>query len=67
MARMTRNLIDRIVEIGGSYYLPYRPHATIEQLTRSYPRAEAFAAAKRELDPQMIFRNNLWDSYLEAL
>ncbi|NPD19847.1 FAD-binding oxidoreductase [Alterinioella nitratireducens] len=67
MARMTRNLIDRIVEIGGSYYLPYRPHATIDQLTRSYPRAEAFAAAKRELDPQLIFRNTLWDSYLEAL
>lgn len=67
MARMTRNLIDRIVAIGGSYYLPYRPHATVDQLARSYPRAAEFAAAKRELDPALTFRNNLWDSYLEAL
>ncbi|MDJ0824293.1 MAG: FAD-binding oxidoreductase, partial [Rhodobacter sp.] len=27
MARMTRDLIDGITGIGGSYYLPYRPHA----------------------------------------
>lgn len=67
MANMTRALIDRITEIGGSYYLPYRPHATVAQLTRSYPRAAEFAAAKRELDPDLTFRNNLWDSYLGAL
>ncbi len=31
MARMTRALIDRVTEIGGSYYLPYRPHPTLDQ------------------------------------
>jgi hypothetical protein len=67
MARMTRDLIDRMIEIGASYYLPYRPHATVDQLVATYPRAPEFAAAKRELDPGLIFRNNLWDSYLGAL
>ena len=67
MARMTRDLIDRMIEIGASYYLPYRPHATVDQLVATYPRAPEFAAAKRELDPDLIFRNNLWDSYLGAL
>lgn len=67
MAHMTRNLIVRIVGIGGSYYLPYRPHATVDQMTRSYARAPEFAALKRELDPGLVFRNNLWDSYLGAL
>ena len=67
MANMTRNLIDRIVDIGGSYYLPYRPHATPDQFARCYPRAAEFARAKRDLDPNLTFRNNLWDSYLEAL
>lgn len=67
MARMTRELIDGIVAIGGTYYLPYRPHATVDQLVRAYPRAPAFAAAKRQLDPGLLFRNNLWDSYLESL
>ena len=67
MARMTRDLIDGIVAIGGTYYLPYRPHATVEQLERAYPGAAAFARAKRDLDPGLLFRNNLWDSYLGTL
>ncbi len=67
MARMTRALIDRIVGIGGAYYLPYRPHAKIDQLTGAYPRAEEFAKAKRELDPDLVLRNNLWDQYLGQL
>lgn len=66
-ARMTRALIDRVIELGGSYYLPYRPHARIDQFTAAYPRAAEFAAAKRAIDPQLILRNNLWDSYLGAL
>lgn len=66
-ARMTRALIDRIVEIGGAYYLPYRPHATLDQLAAAYPRAAEFARTKRELDPDLVLRNNLWDQYLERL
>jgi FAD/FMN-containing dehydrogenase len=54
MAGMTRSLIDRVLEIGGTYYLPYRPHASIEQLRLGYPRAGAFAATKRELDPELL-------------
>ena len=65
--RMTRALIDRIIAIGGTYYLPYRPHATVGQFTAAYPRAPEFAAAKRALDPQLTLRNNLWDTYLEEL
>jgi FAD/FMN-containing dehydrogenase len=67
MARMTHALIDRVLDIGGTYYLPYRPHATLAQLTRGYPRAAAFAAAKRSADPGLLFRNNLWDVYFDKL
>jgi hypothetical protein len=45
------------------YYLPYRLHATREQLRAAYPRVDAFVAAKRRYDPQLRFRNALWDSY----
>lgn len=65
--RMTRSLIDRVLEIGGSYYLPYRPHARPDQFIRAYPRAGEFAMAKRAADPALTLRNNLWDSYLEHL
>ncbi|WP_226780154.1 FAD-binding oxidoreductase [Oceaniglobus trochenteri] len=67
MARMTRALIDGVLDIGGSYYLPYRLHATQEQFLRAYPRAPEFAAKKREIDPDLRFRNALWDRYLEPL
>ena len=67
MARMTTALIERILAIGGSYYLPYRLHATQDQFQRCYPRAAEFAAKKRELDPGGVLRNALWDNYMEAL
>jgi FAD/FMN-containing dehydrogenase len=67
MARMTRALIERVLEIGGTYYLPYRPHASLDQLKRGYPRAVEFAARKRELDPGLLFRNQLWDGYFSHL
>ncbi|TNF17504.1 MAG: FAD-binding oxidoreductase [Rhodobacteraceae bacterium] len=67
MARMTRALIDGITGIGGTYYLPYRPHATQAQFVKAYPRAAEFAAAKRALDPDLLFRSLFWDTYLETL
>lgn len=67
MKRMTQALVEGIIGIGGTYYLPYRPHPTVAQLERAYPRAAAFAEAKRKMDPDLLFRNNLWDSYLEQL
>ena len=65
--RMTQELIDRVLDIGGTYYLPYRPHATPDQLKRGYPRVEEFVQKKLELDPDRLFRNMFWDRYLEAL
>lgn len=67
MARMTGELIERISAIDGAYYLPYRPHASVQQLRDTYVNAEAFAKAKREIDPQLVLGNNLWASYLGKL
>jgi FAD/FMN-containing dehydrogenase len=64
MRAMTVKLIDRVAALGGSYYLPYRLHATREQMRSAYPRLEEFIAAKRRIDPQLRFRNALWDTYL---
>ena len=66
-ARMTRALIDRVLDIAGTYYLPYRPHATGAQIERGYPRVREFVERKLELDPTATFRNGFWDTYLEAL
>lgn len=67
MAWMTSRLIAAVQEIGGSYYLPYRPHATPEQFRQGYARAGEFAALKRQVDPGLLFRNALWDRYIAPL
>jgi len=67
MARMTRTLIEQVLDLGGTYYLPYRPHASLDQLSRGYPRAQEFAATKRAVDRDLLFRNQLWDGYLAKL
>ena len=67
MARMTSALIERVLAIGGTYYLPYRPHATLDQFRRAYTRHEEFIAKKKTFDPTLAFRNGLWENYLSKI
>lgn len=67
MARMTSALIERVLAIGGTYYLPYRPHATLDQFRRGYSRHAEFAALKRKYDPKQLFRNGFWDYYVSKI
>ena len=62
--RMTQELIDRVLDLGGTYYLPYRPHARNSQFRRAYPNAEKFVEEKKFYDPDLVFRNAFWDRYL---
>jgi FAD/FMN-containing dehydrogenase/SAM-dependent methyltransferase len=63
VAVWTRELIDAVIAAGGTYYLPYQPHATHEQFHRAYPRARELFALKRKYDPDFRLRNVLWDKY----
>jgi FAD/FMN-containing dehydrogenase len=63
MAALTEQLIDAVLAIGGSYYLPYRLHARPDQLRRAYPRIDEFLTQKQRYDPQLRFRNLMWDKY----
>lgn len=63
MAEITRELIDSALDHHGRYYLPYRLHATDEQLRRAYPHFGQFVERKRHYDPQEIFSNQFWQKY----
>jgi FAD/FMN-containing dehydrogenase/SAM-dependent methyltransferase len=63
VAVWTRELIDAAIACGGTYYLPYQPHATLDQFHRAYPRARELFALKKKYDPDFRFRNVLWDKY----
>jgi FAD/FMN-containing dehydrogenase len=66
MVPLTRELIDAAIALGGTYYLPYRLHATPEQLARAYPQVHDFFAAKRRWDPDGLLRNCFFDKYAGA-
>jgi FAD/FMN-containing dehydrogenase len=63
MLRMTEELIDEVIAVGGSFYLPYRLHARRDQVERSYPRLKEFISLKHHYDPGLTFRNLMWDAY----
>jgi FAD/FMN-containing dehydrogenase len=63
VADWTRTLIDEVLSVGGTYYLPYQPHATAEQFRRAYPGSDEFFAIKRKYDPSGKFTNALWERY----
>jgi FAD/FMN-containing dehydrogenase len=66
MQAMTRALIDAAIAAGGSFYLPYRLHATTEQLRRAYPAWDSAMQAKSRYDPGGIFDNGLYQAYGKA-
>lgn len=63
MQRMTEALIDRVLAIGGSFYLPYRLHARRDQVERAYPRLAHFVERKQHYDPKGVFRNQMSARY----
>lgn len=63
MMQVTERLIDAILSIGGTFYLPYRLHARRDQVRQAYSCTAAFVERKREFDPGLLFRNAMWATY----
>jgi len=63
MAAMTERLIEAVLALDGTFYLPYRLHARPEQVRAAYPELDVFIAKKYYYDPQLRFRNLMWDKY----
>ncbi len=66
MQRITQQLIDAALACDGSYYLPYRPHARVDQFQQAYPRYREFYELKRRYDPDEIFQNSFYHDYLQS-
>jgi FAD/FMN-containing dehydrogenase len=61
--KVLRQMIDVTLDHRGSYYLPYYPYPTKEQLHRAYPRAKEFFEKKRHYDPDEVFVNLFYKEY----
>lgn len=63
VAVWTRELIDAALQNNGSYYLPYQPHARLDQFHNAYPLAGELFRLKTKYDPKFRFKNCLWSKY----
>lgn len=61
----TRQMIDQVLSVDGTYYLPYQLHATKEQLYKAYPNIDEYFDIKKKYDPLDKFTNTLWDKYYD--
>jgi len=63
MKSLTQELVDLAISLRGTYYLPYRLHATKEQMYKAYPQAKSFFELKKKYDPQEVFQNFFYTTY----
>jgi len=63
MELLTQELIEAVSRLNGTYYLPYRLHATKEQFYRIYPDARNFFQLKLQYDPEERFVNRFYEKY----
>ncbi|GHI00426.1 FAD-binding protein [Neobacillus kokaensis] len=61
--RSIQEMIDITLKHNGTFYLPYYPYATKEQLIKSYPKFPTFVAAKEKYDPKGLFMNLFYERY----
>jgi FAD/FMN-containing dehydrogenase len=58
-----RRLIDRAIELGGSYYLTYHRFAERHQVEACYPQFAEFLRLKRAHDPDERFQSDWYRHY----
>jgi FAD/FMN-containing dehydrogenase len=63
MSKLTQEIVAATLRHDGTYYLPYRLHATPEQFNEAYPQAKKFFELKRKYDPDELFQNEFYLKY----
>lgn len=58
-----RRLIDRAIQLNGSYYLTYHKHATRAQVEQCYPQFPEFLHLKRRYDPGERIQSDWYRHY----
>jgi FAD/FMN-containing dehydrogenase len=63
MSKLTQEIVAAALRHDGTYYLPYRLHATPEQFNEAYPQAKKLFEFKRKYDPDELFQNEFYLKY----
>lgn len=63
--QIVQKMINVTLKHDGSYYLPYMPYPTKDQLKEAYPRTEEFFKKKLQYDQDELFYNYFYEEYKE--
>ena len=66
MQTFTQEMIDEIIKLGGTFYLPYRLHYTDHQLLSAYPEIKTWVNLKHKYDPDSLFQSQFFH-YIQTL
>lgn len=58
-----QRILDEIIKVKGSYYLPYAPYPSREQFQAVYLRSDEFFSKKDIYDPEHRFMNYFYEDY----
>lgn len=56
-------LVNKVLDLNGTFYLPYRLHYSKEQLIKAYPNTDDFFELKKQYDPNGVFQNMWYQKY----
>lgn len=58
-----KEVVNKLIELKGTYYLPYMHFPTREQFQKCYPQYQEVLEKKKTYDPDSIFENQLYNEY----
>ncbi|QKF94645.1 FAD/FMN-containing dehydrogenase with methyltransferase domain [Fadolivirus algeromassiliense] len=60
-------LVNKALELSGTFYLPYRHHYSYQQLELTYPNIKQFILLKKKYDSDEMFSNLWYQNYKNIL
>jgi len=63
LKKLHNKLTNKILELNGTFYLPYRHHYSYTQLKKAYPNIYHFFILKKKYDSIEMFSNMWYEKY----
>ncbi|WP_096187248.1 FAD-binding oxidoreductase [Evansella halocellulosilytica] len=61
----TQQIVDAVLDLGGTHYLTYQKFPTNEQIREAYPNIDSFFEEKQKYDPDERFMNYFYEEYVD--
>lgn len=65
LRKTTIDLVDLVINMDGTFYLPYQLYYSFEQLRRAYPEIDTVFAQKKKYDPELMFSSKFYEKYAQ--